>query len=435
MDVEYTSAKKAKSNKECTFWQNFKKTANIYWYNTSYGHLDQIRVDLEQSYKGLQDFILMKNGGIIDTMWIANEANKGNPHTPTVMFCNPNGVFYETFAYDGYWLEFYMENGFNIFLWNYRGYGRSTGSISPNNLFSDADELVKFLKDVRGVGKLLVHGISLGGGVASHLSNNPLVDCVFADRTFSSLDSVIRDDFGKTLRVLYNIFTFGKWKMHCAKKFLNSEKYKIVSSDPQDEMIPELSSLKNGIARAALENAIVENMKVTKKKLHFNDIVTILEKNEVETMFSLLQEIFTLSLNKAEEDYSKSKSKKAWKKNEDENPNASIELNFLDTETDKLESGNGFNISGTNYSAHSESYLDKTTGKLLPRGSIIDRTSNELTGYFITNYHTPCQNALKVTNIGSQQVETSLVHILNKHYTPNDAPKIENFLSKIKRAL
>lgn len=152
------------------------KTVYVYWFNTSYAHLDQVRVDLEASYKGQQEFIRMRDGARIDTMWIANESNNGNPNTPTVLFCNPNGVFYETFAYDGYWLEFYLNNGFNIFLWNYRGYGRSKGSFSPENLFSDADQLVTHLKQIRGVGKLLVHGISLGGGVASHLSNNAHVE-------------------------------------------------------------------------------------------------------------------------------------------------------------------------------------------------------------------------------------------------------------------
>ena len=75
-------------------------------------------------------------------------------------------MFYECFAYDGGWLEFYLEQEFNVFLWNYRGFGNSTGRIGPNYLFSDADEMVKYLKTDRNVQKLLVHGISLGGGVA-----------------------------------------------------------------------------------------------------------------------------------------------------------------------------------------------------------------------------------------------------------------------------
>lgn len=145
-------------------------------------------------------------------MWIPNHVDNAN--APTIMLCNPNAVFYEAYVYEGMWLDFYLEHGFNVFLWNYRGYGRSYGSISPNSLFSDADELVKHLKNKRNIKKLLVHGTSLGGGVACHLSNNPHVDVIFADRTFSSLDSVVRDDFGKVLRFIYNLATFNSWKMH-----------------------------------------------------------------------------------------------------------------------------------------------------------------------------------------------------------------------------
>jgi hypothetical protein len=272
MDVEYTPVKNQNANKDCTFFQNLKKKAYVYWFNTSYGHLDQIRVDFENSYKGQQEFVRMKDGGVIDTMWIPAEGYQRVNDTPTVMFCNPNGVFYENFAYDSYWMEFYTENSFNIFLWNYRGYGRSTGSISPNNLFKDADALVKHLKEIRGVTKLLVHGISLGGGVACHLSNNPNVNAILADRTFSSLDSIIRDDFGKYCRFAYNLFTFGQWKMHCAKKFIQSNKHKIITCDPKDEMIPELASLKNGITRAMLLEEINTLKRNPAGKVQFYDL-------------------------------------------------------------------------------------------------------------------------------------------------------------------
>ena len=152
----------------------------VYWKNESYGHLNQVRADLEVSYKGQQQFINVSGGAILDTMWVESEKNQGKNNAPAVMMCNPNGVFYENLAlFDDSFLNLFLQNGFNVFLWNYRGYGRSTGSISPDNVLKDADNLVEYLINIRGVTKLLVHGSSLGGAVAAHCSNNPNVEAVF----------------------------------------------------------------------------------------------------------------------------------------------------------------------------------------------------------------------------------------------------------------
>ena len=37
------------------------------------------------------------------------------------------------------WLNYYLNFGINVVLWNYRGYGMSTGTPSPSNLRSDAE--------------------------------------------------------------------------------------------------------------------------------------------------------------------------------------------------------------------------------------------------------------------------------------------------------
>ena len=203
-----------------------------------------MRVDLESSYKGQQSFLKTEDGGVLDTMWVLNQ-NQQNQDTPTVLINNPNGVFYENLGlFDDSFFNFYLKNGFNIFLWNYRGYGRSTGRISPDIFLKDADFLVQHLTNVKGVSKLLVHGTSLGGAIACHLANNPNVEFVFADRTFSSLENVVRDDFGPALWFVYNLFTLGRWKLQVSKKYLNSDKYKLLAGDPKDTMIPDLSSLK-----------------------------------------------------------------------------------------------------------------------------------------------------------------------------------------------
>ena len=44
---------------------------------------------------------------------------------PTVIFCNPNAGSYEYMANQSEYLNYYVNNGVNVVLWNYRGFGRS----------------------------------------------------------------------------------------------------------------------------------------------------------------------------------------------------------------------------------------------------------------------------------------------------------------------
>ena len=47
---------------------------------------------------------------------------------PTIIICFPNGGFIEYFYFQWEWVNFYLELGINVLLWNYRGYYRSTGT-------------------------------------------------------------------------------------------------------------------------------------------------------------------------------------------------------------------------------------------------------------------------------------------------------------------
>lgn len=47
-----------------------------------------------------------------------------------VIFCQPNAAVYEVNCYNRLFLDFYLDNGVAVVLWNYRGYGRSDGK--PN---------------------------------------------------------------------------------------------------------------------------------------------------------------------------------------------------------------------------------------------------------------------------------------------------------------
>ena len=87
-----------------------------------------------------------------------------------MIICGPNAAPYEIFSYTDKWVDYYLDNGINVFLWNYRGYGDSTGNISFDNIRTDAALIVNHLKKEFKFSNIGVHGISLGGIAACYLA-------------------------------------------------------------------------------------------------------------------------------------------------------------------------------------------------------------------------------------------------------------------------
>jgi hypothetical protein len=92
-----------------------------------------------------------------------------------------------------------------------------------------------------------VHGLSMGGLFASHLARKGLVDFVFADRTFFNLEIVPIYSMGSWAR--WAIKLFAMWKdMDSTRDYIFANCYKVMASDPNDEVINDNASLKTGVS-------------------------------------------------------------------------------------------------------------------------------------------------------------------------------------------
>lgn len=99
--------------------------------------------------------------------------------------------------------------GANLLAFNYRGVGGSTGiPTSARNLGEDGEIVVKYLFEQYhpAPSQVLLHGWSLGGGVAAHVGSSLLHSGpVISDRSFSSLSNVAaswvdkRTEFGSMI--------------------------------------------------------------------------------------------------------------------------------------------------------------------------------------------------------------------------------------------
>ena len=97
------------------------------------------------------------------------------------------------------------QNGFNLFVFDYRGYGASGGSPSRAGLYQDSTAAIKYVQGRDDVdrNKIIVIGQSLGGANAlTALGTNKFdgIVGVVIDSAFSSYEEVGKDHVGSSLK-------------------------------------------------------------------------------------------------------------------------------------------------------------------------------------------------------------------------------------------
>lgn len=138
------------------------------------GSLDQLRIELESNFNGKTFKLEVKGGATLDVMVLLpiiegepvrlrearartleqqleekdinasrdaslknsqaglrlNDSMHAIESVTLVILCLPNAMPYEVAFYEQWLLRFFLERGCYLVLWNYRGYGRSTGTPS-----------------------------------------------------------------------------------------------------------------------------------------------------------------------------------------------------------------------------------------------------------------------------------------------------------------
>ena len=118
----------------------------------------------------------------------------------TIILCNPNAMQYQNMINypHAYYLKFFLNKQINCFVWNYRGYGRTGGSLTTSLIEQDAEQILNFLKLRIGVkGKIGIYGRSLGCCAVSCLQDK--VDLAIADRGFGDLWTLADKKFNFSL--------------------------------------------------------------------------------------------------------------------------------------------------------------------------------------------------------------------------------------------
>ncbi len=103
-----------------------------------------------QDQPNLHGWMLLSNGDAIGT----------------VLFFHGNGENISTHFANIHWLT---EHGYNVYLFDYRGYGKSDGYAQLDGVISDAEAMIRYsAAQIPTEEKLVVIGHSLGGSLALH---------------------------------------------------------------------------------------------------------------------------------------------------------------------------------------------------------------------------------------------------------------------------
>ena len=114
----------------------------------------------------------------------------------TLLHLHGNAENISTFIAAVHWLP---ARGYNVFLLDYRGYGRSEGAAYVSGIHADAELALEYLVGRGGVDRdrLVVFGQSLGGSVAIHaVAHSPhrtQVRAVISEGAFSSYRRIARE--------------------------------------------------------------------------------------------------------------------------------------------------------------------------------------------------------------------------------------------------
>ena len=167
-------------------------------------------------------------------------ANRENREGKTIILFNGNGMLYS--FYDSNYIQQLQDEGWNLFLFDYRGVGCSEGRATCEGLSLDGDAALQYVKSL-GVEneKILLHGHSLGGAVASQVAVwNDGVN-YFNDRSFSNLPCGVNHFFKSGCFGAFASWVVkgSGWEMDAEANWEKISGRKFARFSPQDEVIPE----------------------------------------------------------------------------------------------------------------------------------------------------------------------------------------------------
>ncbi len=132
-------------------------------------------------------------------------------------------------------IERFHQLGLHVLIFDYRGYGQSSGVVSEKGTYIDAEAAWQYLTEQKGFqpSQIIAHGRSLGGGVAAWVAEKYKPVALILESTFTSIPNIGVETYPYfpvrwLTRIHYNTLERLK-KIHCPSLIIHSS---------ADEVIP-----------------------------------------------------------------------------------------------------------------------------------------------------------------------------------------------------
>jgi fermentation-respiration switch protein FrsA (DUF1100 family) len=132
-------------------------------------------------------------------------------------------------------LKIFHDLGLATLIFDYRGYGRSQGSISEPGTYLDAEAAWDYLTQTRKVPapEIIVFGRSLGAALAAHIGARKKPGALILESAFTSVP-----DMASRLYPFFPVRLFSRFHYNTEKSLLSASSPVLIIHSPDDEIIP-----------------------------------------------------------------------------------------------------------------------------------------------------------------------------------------------------
>jgi len=190
--------------------------------------LDQdFKFELETPFEEV--FLETPNNGRIHSIWFKNINPKG-----VIVYYHGNRAGLERWSKI---TEYFAKKNYDVFVMDYRGYGKSTGELSEEILYQDAQTIYDFVRERYSEQDIIIYGRSLGSGIATNIASKNQPKKVILETPYYSIIDVANS----WLHILPEFIFNYKMKSGDYIKKINCEL--TIFHGTQDKVVP-LSSAK-----------------------------------------------------------------------------------------------------------------------------------------------------------------------------------------------
>jgi fermentation-respiration switch protein FrsA (DUF1100 family) len=194
-------------------------------------------IDFTPDQFGLRykDIYFQTNDGLELNGWLIPAENSQG----VILFCHGNAG---NISHRHESIHFFLSLQLDVFIFDYRGFGRSKGTPDEAGTYLDGEAAWNYLieKEAYSPEQIIIFGRSLGTGIASWLTLNKRPKAVILESSFTSLP-----DLGAKIYPLFPVRLLSRYKYPTSENLKHIDCPKLFIHSKDDEIIPYTLGFKN----------------------------------------------------------------------------------------------------------------------------------------------------------------------------------------------